>query len=75
MLCTIWYNFFISNNVKRTQGGVPPLVKLKTYFTISNTPPWVFFTFLKLYKWLQIVLHITLKSTANDKVILSTVLK
>ena len=23
-------------------------------FTKSNTPPWVFLTFLKLYKWCQI---------------------
>ena len=23
-------------------------------FTKSSTPPWVFFTFLKLYKWYQI---------------------
>ena len=23
-------------------------------FTKSNTPPWVFFTLLKLYKWYQI---------------------
>ena len=23
-------------------------------FTKSNTPPWVFFTFFKLYKWYQI---------------------
>ena len=23
-------------------------------FTESNTPPWVFFTFLKLHKWYQI---------------------
>ena len=34
------------------------LVKLqaKAYnFTKSNTPPWVFFTFFKLYEWYQIV--------------------
>ena len=24
------------------------------YFTKFNTPPWVFFTFFKLYKWCQI---------------------
>ena len=28
-------------------------------FTRSNTPPWVFFTFLKLYKWYQIAPRIT----------------
>ena len=29
------------------------------YFTKSNTPPWVFFTFFKLYKWYQIAQRIT----------------
>ena len=28
-------------------------------FTKINTPSWVFFTFFKLYKWYQIVQHIT----------------
>ena len=28
-------------------------------FTKSSTPPWVFFTFFKLYKWYQIAQHIT----------------
>ena len=28
-------------------------------FTKSNTPPWVFFTFFKLYKWYQIAHCIT----------------
>ena len=28
-------------------------------FTKSNTPPWVFFMFLKLYKWYQIAQRIT----------------
>ena len=27
--------------------------------TKSNTPPWVFFTFLKLYKWYQIAQNIS----------------
>ena len=31
-------------------------------FTKINTPPWVFFTFLKLYKWYQIALRITYSS-------------
>ena len=34
--------------MKNTNGGVLLLV-----FTKSNTPPWVFFTFFKLYKWYQ----------------------
>ena len=28
-------------------------------FTKINTPPWVFFTFFKLYKWYQIEQRIT----------------
>ena len=28
-------------------------------FTKINTPPWVFFTFFKLYKWYQIAQSIT----------------
>ena len=27
----------------------------------SSTPPWVFFAFLKLYKWYQIALNITIR--------------
>ena len=34
--------------------------RLEAYnFTKINTPPWVFFTFFKLYKWYQIAQHIT----------------
>ena len=42
--------------------GVLLLVKLKAKacnFTKINTPPWVFFMFLKLYKWYQITQSIT----------------
>ena len=38
-------------------GGMLLLVKLQAYFSKSNTP-WVFFIFLKLYKWYQIVQHV-----------------
>ena len=47
-------------------GGVLLLVKLQAAsynFTKSNTPPWVFFTFLKLYKWYQIAQNITFIKT------------
>ena len=40
-------------NREKPHGGVLLLVKLQALacnFTKSNTPPWVFFTFLKLYK-------------------------
>ena len=47
-LYAIWYHFYNLKNVKNTHGGVRLL-----NFTKSNTPPWVFFTFFKLYKWYQ----------------------
>ena len=31
-------------------------------FTKSKTPPWVFFTFLKLYKWYQIAQSVSFES-------------
>ena len=34
-------------------------------FTKTNTPPWLFFTFLKLYKWFQIAQRITYLSTVS----------
>ena len=36
-------------------------------YTKSNTPPWVFFTFFKLYKWYQIAQRITYMSWVIDK--------
>ena len=62
MFCTIWYHWYNFKNVKNTHGGVLLLVKLQASarnFTKSNTPPWVFFTFLKLYKCYQIAQNIT----------------
>ena len=40
------YNLYNLKNVKNSHRGVLLLVN----FTKSNTPPWVFFTFFKLYK-------------------------
>ena len=57
MRCTIWYYLYNLKNVKNTHEGVLILVKLQAKacsFTKINTPPLVFFTFLKLYKWYQI---------------------
>ena len=48
MLCVFWYHLDNLKNMKNTHGRMPLLVKLQAYFTKSNTPPWVFFTFLKL---------------------------
>ena len=61
MRCAIWYNLYNFKNVKNTHGGVLLLVKFQasTYnFIKSNTRPWVFFTFLKFFKWYQIVQNI-----------------
>ena len=55
--CAICYSLHNLKNVKNTHGGVLILVKLQAEacnFTKTNTPPWVFFTFLKLYKWYEI---------------------
>ena len=45
------YHLLNLKNVENTHGGV--LLLLGCNFTKSNTPPWVFFTFLKLHKWYQ----------------------
>ena len=39
------------------------------YFTKSNTPPWVFFTFFKLYEWYQIAQSTTHKKKTVWKII------
>ena len=65
-LCAIWYHSYSLKNVKNTYGGVLVLVKLQTHASAcnkSNTLPWVFFTFFKLYKWYQIPQNITYKQT------------
>ena len=54
--CDALRDFYNLKNVKNTHGEVLLLVKLqaKTFnFTKSNIPPWVFFTFFKLYKFYQ----------------------
>ena len=60
MRCVIWYHLYNLKNVKITHGGVLILIKLQA-FTKINTPPWVVFTFCKLYKWYQIA-----HGTKND---------
>ena len=57
----IWCHLYKIKKVKSTHGGVI-LLQLQTEsrnFTKSNTRPWIFFTFLKLYKWYQIAQSIT----------------
>ena len=60
--CAIWYYLHNLKNVKSTHGEVLLLAKLQAQvckFAESNTPPWVFFTFFKLYKWSKISQSIT----------------
>ena len=62
MRCAMWYHLYNLKNVKNNHGGVLILVKLQASacsFTKINTPVWMFFTFLKLYKWYQIAQRIT----------------
>ena len=58
MFCAIWYYLYNLKNMKNTHRRVSLLVQLHAFivcnFTKSSTPPWVFFTFFKLYKWYQI---------------------
>ena len=69
--CAIWYNLYNLKNVKNTHGGVLLLAKLQAKgcsFTKSSTPPWVFFTFFKLYKWYQIMQNISYKRTKKSQI-------
>ena len=62
MRCAIWCNLYNLKNVKNTHGEFLILVKLQAdacKFTKINTPPWMLFTFLKLYKWYQIAQRTT----------------
>ena len=62
--CAIWYHLYNLKNVKNTHEGV---LLLACNFTKSNTPPWVFFTFLKLNKWYQIAQNILYIFTSLKK--------
>ena len=68
MRCAIWYYLYNLKNLKNTHGAVLILVKLQVSscnFTKINTPPWVFFTFFKLYKWYQIAQRTTFRNLPN----------
>ena len=72
MLCLIWHHMYNLKDVKNTHGRVFSLVKLKASacnFTKSNTPPWVFFTIFKLYKWYQIVPSVSLNLKTEHYVV------
>ena len=57
MLCAIWYHLYNLKNVKNTFERM----------SLLNTLLWLFFTFLNLHKWYQIVQHITLKINRKCK--------
>ena len=62
ILCAIQYHFSNLKNVKNIHRGVLLLVKFEAKacdVPKCNSPPWVFFTFFKLYKWYQIAQSIT----------------
>ena len=62
MRYVILYQLYNLKNVKNTHGEVLFLVKLQVLacnFTKSDTPPSVFFTFFKQYKWYKITQRIT----------------
>ena len=65
--CTIWYHMSSFKNIKDTHGWVLLLVKLQALvcnFTKNNTPPWVFFTFLKIVQMVRNrPMHLKLCST------------
>ena len=44
-------------------------------FTKSDTPPWVFFTFFKLYKWCQIAQRTSYVSSYNAMYVCSLKMK
>ena len=70
MHCAILYHLYNLKNVKNTHGGVLLLVKLQAEacnFTKINTPPWVFLTFFKLFKWYQITQRILNVSRTNGR--------
>ena len=61
-LCAIWYHLYKLKNVKNTHEGMI----LLGVITKNITSPWMFSTFLKLYKWYQIAQSITLKVFQNS---------
>ena len=75
MLGTIWYHLYDFKKRKKHLWRNFTLSKVQAYFAKSNVLPWVFYTFLKLYKCYQIAQRILWKLTASGKVILDTVLK
>ena len=69
MLCAVWNHFYYLKNVKNTCGGELLLVKLKAKSCNSiksKTPPYVFFTYFKVYKWYQISQSVSCEGLTNS---------
>ena len=56
MLCAIWYHFCNFKQCEKHPWRSVTFIKVAGDCNTPkwNTPPWVFFTFFKLYKWYQI---------------------
>ena len=68
VISQVWYHLYNLKDLKSTHGGVLLLVTDKACnFTKCNIPPWVFFTFLKLYKWYQIAQIISFNEFSSRK--------
>ena len=56
MFCAIWYHFVQFKKREKHPRNSVTYSKFQAKacnFTKSGTPPWMFFTFLILYKWYQ----------------------
>ena len=62
MWCVIWYHLCNLKNMKNTHKELLLFLKFLASawnFTKRNPPPWVLFTFFKLYKWYHIAQNIS----------------
>ena len=63
-----WDFLFLRRKEFHHENGNLPIKKFQAEacnFTKINTPPWVFFTFLKLYKWYQIAQRTAIYTSAR----------
>ena len=66
MFCATWYHLYNLKTREKLPWRNVTFSKVAG-FTKSNTPPWVFFTFFKLFKWYQIAQRITSNSIKKSK--------
>ena len=73
LLCLLWYVYFGQVICSALRDLVPSVQFKKrekqplrsVSFSKVDTPPWLFFTFLKLYKWYQIAQRTTYLLISN----------